>query len=408
MFERTPKPTTKSAPVQRAAQAPAATSAPPVSGPAARPQGPVGDLAIHPPRPNRSGLPEGLKSGIEALSGLSMDGVRVHYNSPRPGRLDALAVAQGREIHLAPGEAHHLPHEAWHIVQQAQGRVRRTGAAPTGEGINDDQGLEREADSMGAKAMAHRRVRAPVRPMTRPAGAPIQRAKGKPLSIKPKAPPRAGFKAPKDKNKAVRLGRYTIGQHGAKKAEQRRLSAAYAMAVTGDTHESEHTLGFEPINRSSGLRRGTSGRARRLENIAHAYQERKALHRDHIGTGTHSTPDESGFHSEGYRQAQRSLMEVGDVSSAVQLNQLGYAFDPAFRSAAGTAEGQAATDSFRTMVGGMENVTYASGDMDVEVPVDAKARAEMHLSRDVAQSGAYPTREQENAVRKLYGVEELP
>ena len=70
-----------------------------------------------------SGLPSALKAGIEDLSGMSMDHVRVHYNSARPARLDALAHAQGADIHVAPGQDHHLAHEAWHIVQQRQGRV---------------------------------------------------------------------------------------------------------------------------------------------------------------------------------------------------------------------------------------------------------------------------------------------
>src|SRR6266496_2049276 len=33
------------------------------------------------PQPNCTGMPDALKSGIEALAGISMDDVRVHYNS---------------------------------------------------------------------------------------------------------------------------------------------------------------------------------------------------------------------------------------------------------------------------------------------------------------------------------------
>ncbi|NWP89475.1 eCIS core domain-containing protein, partial [Escherichia coli] len=76
--------------------------------------------------PNRTGLPDGLKNGIETLSGLSLDDVRVHRGSSRPAAVQAQAYAQGSEIHLAPGQEHHLPHEAWHVVQQKQGRVRPT------------------------------------------------------------------------------------------------------------------------------------------------------------------------------------------------------------------------------------------------------------------------------------------
>ena len=70
-----------------------------------------------------AGLPGNLQAGIEHLSGLSLDGVRVHRNSDAPAKVGALAYAQGRDIHLGPGQERHLPHEAWHVVQQAQGRV---------------------------------------------------------------------------------------------------------------------------------------------------------------------------------------------------------------------------------------------------------------------------------------------
>lgn len=104
-------------------------------------------------KPNNTGLPDNLKSGIESLSGMSMDSVRVHYNSSQPAQLNALAYAQGTDIHVAPGQEQHLPHEAWHVVQQAQGRVQPTMQMKDGVPVNDDKGLEHEADVMGAKAL---------------------------------------------------------------------------------------------------------------------------------------------------------------------------------------------------------------------------------------------------------------
>jgi hypothetical protein len=104
--------------------------------------------------PNRTGLPDRLKLGIESLSGISMDAVNVHYNSLQPAQLNAHAYAQGTDIHVAPGRERHLPHEAWHVVQQAQGRVRPTVQMKGKEGINDDPVLEQEADVMGARAMS--------------------------------------------------------------------------------------------------------------------------------------------------------------------------------------------------------------------------------------------------------------
>lgn len=103
---------------------------------------------------NRTGLPDALKAGIESLSGLSLDHVRVHYNSSQPAGLDAQAFAQGGHIHLAPGQDHHLPHEVWHVVQQAQGRVKPTFDVRPGAPVNDEVALEQEADAMGARAAA--------------------------------------------------------------------------------------------------------------------------------------------------------------------------------------------------------------------------------------------------------------
>jgi Domain of unknown function (DUF4157) len=102
---------------------------------------------------NSGGLPSHLQTGIEALSGIAMNDVKVHYNSAKPAQLQALAYAQGSDIHLAPGQEQHLPHEAWHVVQQKQGRVKPTMQMKEGVAINDDNGLEREADVMGAKAL---------------------------------------------------------------------------------------------------------------------------------------------------------------------------------------------------------------------------------------------------------------
>lgn len=101
---------------------------------------------------NRTGLPDRLKAGVENLSGLSMDHVRVHYNSSQPASIQAHAYTQGTDIHVAPGQEQHLPHEAWHVAQQMQGRVNPT-AEVGGMPLNDSFDLEREADIMGSRAM---------------------------------------------------------------------------------------------------------------------------------------------------------------------------------------------------------------------------------------------------------------
>ena len=105
---------------------------------------------------NRTGLPNGLKSGLEQLSGMDISGVRVHRNSAKPARIQASAYTQGQDIYLGPGQEQCLPHEGWHAVQQLQGRVQPT-AQSRGALINDNEGLEREADVMGSRALQMRR-----------------------------------------------------------------------------------------------------------------------------------------------------------------------------------------------------------------------------------------------------------
>jgi len=102
---------------------------------------------------NKTGFTDNLKSGIENLSGVDISDVKVNYNSSKPAQLNAHAFAQGTDIHVAPGQEKHLAHEAWHTVQQKQGRVQPTTQMKESVPVNDDAGLENEADVMGEKAM---------------------------------------------------------------------------------------------------------------------------------------------------------------------------------------------------------------------------------------------------------------
>ncbi|MDH3600591.1 MAG: peptidoglycan-binding protein [Candidatus Tectomicrobia bacterium] len=113
---------------------------------------------------NRTGMTDRMKAGLESLSGMDLSDVRVHANSSKPAQLNALAYTQGQDIYVGPGQEKHLPHEGWHAVQQMQGRVKPTMQARRAP-INDDAGLEREADAMGAKAlqMTHVPIKQPRR-----------------------------------------------------------------------------------------------------------------------------------------------------------------------------------------------------------------------------------------------------
>jgi Domain of unknown function (DUF4157) len=99
------------------------------------------------------GLPAQLRAGLESLSGQNLDDVRVVRGSSRPASVGALAYTQGNDIHLAPGQDQHLAHEAWHAVQQRQGRVTPT-ISVAGNAVNDDPALEHEADVMAARVSA--------------------------------------------------------------------------------------------------------------------------------------------------------------------------------------------------------------------------------------------------------------
>ena len=114
----------------------------------------------------RAPLDKPIRDRIEAVAGLSLADVEVHYNSPEPAQVDALAFARGSEIHLAPGQERHLPHEAWHIVQQKQGRVQPT-TRVNGTAVNDDPRLESEATDFARDTLAPDRYNPLRRPETK-------------------------------------------------------------------------------------------------------------------------------------------------------------------------------------------------------------------------------------------------
>ncbi len=104
-----------------------------------------------PQRHPNNRLPDNIQNGVEQLSGVAMDDVTVHYDSPQPAQIGALAYTTGTDIHVGSGQETHLAHEAWHVVQQKQGRVAANTQLKS-QHINTDSTLEHEADEMGAKA----------------------------------------------------------------------------------------------------------------------------------------------------------------------------------------------------------------------------------------------------------------
>ena len=102
-------------------------------------------------KPNKTGIPDRLKAVVEHFSGVSLDEVRVHYNSEKPAEMGALAYAEYPNIYIGPGQEKHLPEEVWHIVQQIKGEVSAT-TSIAGKKVNDSPQLEDKAKTEGTKA----------------------------------------------------------------------------------------------------------------------------------------------------------------------------------------------------------------------------------------------------------------
>lgn len=99
---------------------------------------------------NRTGIPIQLKKRLERNTGISLNDVRVNYNSKLPAKLDALAYTSGNQVEIASGQEKHLPHELGHVIQQKLGLVRANAIHSSGVAMNTDQALERQADEIGA------------------------------------------------------------------------------------------------------------------------------------------------------------------------------------------------------------------------------------------------------------------
>lgn len=125
-------------------------------------------------------LEPGVRHQMERAFGTDFSTIRVHQG-PQAAEVDAVAYAQGEDLYFTPGtyapatEAGRelIAHELAHVVQQRSGRV----AAPQGQGapINVDDGLEREADDLAARAVRGEVVAGGSRPGAAGAGAAIQR-----------------------------------------------------------------------------------------------------------------------------------------------------------------------------------------------------------------------------------------
>ncbi len=100
-----------------------------------------------------------IKAQMGASFGADFSNVNFHTNSTKASNIGAQAYTQGSDVHFAPGRFNPsstqgkelIGHELSHVVQQREGRVQATTQAK-GLPVNDDAGLEKEADTQGAIA----------------------------------------------------------------------------------------------------------------------------------------------------------------------------------------------------------------------------------------------------------------
>jgi|GEM_PF-3574113 len=98
-----------------------------------------------------AGSEASIRGALEKKSSVSLDDVSVHYNSPKPAEIGALAYARGTDVFMGPGQEKYLGHELTHVVQQKQGLVRSTGSVG-GMPVNESPALEAAADHMQVSA----------------------------------------------------------------------------------------------------------------------------------------------------------------------------------------------------------------------------------------------------------------
>ena len=126
-------------------------------------------------------LPRELRKRAERFFGVSFSGLEVSVDE-RVTALGARAFAFGPRIYLAPGCAdfdrpEHLAllgHEMAHVVQQMEGRVPVTSFV-AGLPLNDDPGLEAEADELGRRFAAGGPPRERSRCRSTPSAPVVQR-----------------------------------------------------------------------------------------------------------------------------------------------------------------------------------------------------------------------------------------
>ena len=373
MRPKTPTPQQATGAIQRKTnQKPAKQTKEKKKGPIQAKQRPL-QRATTSSKPKGNAQFQQIAAAMGEQHGVDTSPLQATHNSPFPEQVNAEATIQGNKINFAPGKdtEHHMKHEVGHYIDNAKNGVPKGDQEVNGQKVDTtrEQVVDKMANEPLQQKSAGEGVSNNVSSFSSSSGShssnPIQRISSKDLDreieyvleqaglsiyfdqIKGHVVRRAkkqGInpasssvtwsdmvpfvqKVMGDVNKGkikLRQGNYRIGQHGAKKKEQQRLTRKHGVKVTGDTAESEHVVGFNVFNRNSGEKRGGGKDAVGREDQAPAYQEVKADHRKHVGTGSGKQVDNTGFSADTYRDAQEETLKEGRVGNSYQLNQLGY------------------------------------------------------------------------------------
>ncbi|MDR0219482.1 MAG: RHS repeat protein [Enterobacteriaceae bacterium] len=232
-------------------------------------------------------------------------------------------------------------------------------------------------------------------------------------------------------------------RHGREEPEARKVNAYYVPEgkkdKTGHT-SSEHIvpnnilIAGAPRVPKGYAHLGVSGKApraanRNIENAALAYEENDKAHKAHPGTGTSGVipnPDATNDNAT-YLDTMRNLLHSGDISSAIQINQMGYAYSDKFRELRAARKktnfqdwgvNVAADNSFFYSVGKIKEMYFVSNDpwdkdkkifteepIVKAVTITAKDKLESAISRIAAVLQKYPTVAQLKLIVAKYNYE---
>lgn len=214
----------------------------------------------------------------------------------------------------------------------------------------------------------------------------------------------------KVKKKTARSEPYPTGTYGNRGKEKKYLEEKFGKKIKGDsTHQSEHVVGYKVIDQVNDRKKSEEGKQHEAQ--APAYYEQFQPHREHPGTGTSKTIGPSGFSSETYRRDTRRLIESDGYAEAVQINQLGYAFqdektNPRQDDDVAFAQANA---SYRRMVMGVNEFSHYKDDGTKHTQkITFKEKVEQLLARDIQNKKIpYPWTEQQLSehLKQNYGID---